>query len=452
MTPVLVIFGAIFAFAVTVSIAAILQIYVFNPPPSNEWAPVTDKALKGRMVFQRNGCIYCHSGYTRPADIRSGLYYTYTRISKPGDYFGIEHSPNLLGSARWGPDLTFESGFHPVDWQRAHFYDARYITPVSVMPRFSFLSEDDVENLITFLQLRGGKSGLVRTASQRYMKKLQLIVNGSLPMPKGFKGAEISLSDVVNMNPQPPKGNYDGLTFPDPVNLNIIPRNFWYADNPLPITRDNLLRGREIFQARCIGCHGQGGAAISPAAAFMRPLPIDFTVASDASGGNDTAPGVYFYRIMRGIPGTAMEIFGSRLSADDIWRTVMFLKTIPKGGLLPNQLPTPDMYIQWKPPSTMKRYIKKHPLNQETGVVETVMKKEGPFMLEAQRVFPGLGPNDRFKVPGFGLVSKKETAAGIKKIYNRLLDAGWADLKTRSGPKPPPQQKKISPDLNREQR
>ena len=291
MTPVLVFFGAIFAFAVTAGIAAILQIFVFNPPPSNEWAPVTDKGLEGRMLFQRNGCIYCHSGYTRPQDIRNGPYAS-VRISKPGDFFGIENSPNLLGTARWGPDLAFESGLHPDDWHRAHFYDPRYVTPVSIMPGFSFFSNDEVENLITFLQERGGKSGLVRTASQEYMKKLQLAVNGSPPMLEGFEAGKLTLADVANLAPKPPTGNYDGLTFPDPVNLNIIPRDFWFADSPLPITRDNLLRGRKIFQENCIGCHGQGGAAVSLAAAFLRPLPIDFTVASDASGGNDTAPGV----------------------------------------------------------------------------------------------------------------------------------------------------------------
>ena len=455
MTPVLIFFGAIFAFGVTTAIAAILQIFVFNPPASNEWAPVTDNGLKGRMTFQRNGCVYCHSGFTRPQDVRSGLYYTYPRISKPGDYFGIENSPNILGSARWGPDLSFESGWHPDDWQRAHFYDPRYVDPLSVMPRFSFFSNDEVEDLITFLQTRGGKGGLVRTASQEWMKRAQIAVNGSQPMPKGFEGARLTLADMTKpifSNPVPPKGGYDSLTFPDPININIIPRDFWFADNPLPITKNNLIRGREIFQERCIGCHGQGGAAISLAARFLRPVPVDFTPIDNAKSGNDTAPGVYFYRIMRGIPGTAMEDFGTRLRADDIWRTIMFLKTIPNGGLSPNKVPVPKMYVQWKPPDTMKAYIKKHPLDEDTGAFEPDQRKDDPFMLEAWRILPGLGRNDHFKIPGFGLVSRKAAATGIKKIYNRLLDDGWTDLKTRSGPKPPPDQKDIPPDLNLEQR
>jgi hypothetical protein len=40
-----------------------------------------------------------------------------------------------------------------------------------------------------------------------------------------------------------------------------------------------------------------------------------------------------------------MENFGTRLSVEDIWRVVLFLKTIPNGGL--REMPTPEMYIRW---------------------------------------------------------------------------------------------------------
>ena len=40
-----------------------------------------------------------------------------------------------------------------------------------------------------------------------------------------------------------------------------------------------------------------------------------------------------------------MENFGTRLSVEDIWRVVLFLKTIPNGGL--EKTPTPDMYVNW---------------------------------------------------------------------------------------------------------
>jgi hypothetical protein len=42
-----------------------------------------------------------------------------------------------------------------------------------------------------------------------------------------------------------------------------------------------------------------------------------------------------------------MENFGTRLSVDEIWKVVLFLKTIANGGLTA-EVPTPDMYVQWK--------------------------------------------------------------------------------------------------------
>jgi mono/diheme cytochrome c family protein len=130
-------------------------------------------------------------------------------------------------------------------------------------------------------------------------------------------------------------------------NMMLIERGYWFADNPLPVTQENLIRGREVFQERCVGCHGSQGDGNGPAAFYMNPPPAAFDTADDQLHGSDTAPGAYYWRILRGIPGTAMENFGTRLSVDDIWKVVLFLKTIPNGGLTAD-LPTPDMYIRWE--------------------------------------------------------------------------------------------------------
>jgi len=99
-------------------------------------------------------------------------------------------------------------------------------------------------------------------------------------------------------------------------------------------------------------------------------MPIHFVIPDDAVGGNDTSPGDYYYRVLRGINGTAMENFGTRLRVDDIWRVVMFLKTIPNGGLDSDKLPTADLYIQWKPPDTLLQYIAKHPILDNRDYLE----------------------------------------------------------------------------------
>lgn len=456
MTPWLVLLGGgVYAFLVPTIVAAFFQLLFFNPSVSDNWSPLTASAVGGREIYVSNGCVYCHSGFSRPQDVREGLYYLYPEVSLPGDSASSDQSPNVFGTARIGPDLSHESGFHPDDWQRAHFSDARYVDPLSIMPRFSFLTDKQVEDLIRYVQTSAGKSGLVRYAGEVYMKRGNLLANGltEKDLPTGLQGQRLTMAEVADKYsvnaPEPPSATVDGLPFPDVVNLNIVDRSYWLVDNPMPITTENLLEGRRIFQERCIGCHGQGGAGTGQAARFLRPTPADFTSADDQANGSDASPGAFYYRVLRGIEGTAMENFGTRLRVDEIWKVVLFLKTIPNGSLQADHIPTPDMYIQWKPGTDIMGYVAKHPiqenkrfLDQDQPTVDT-----DPFLLEAKRDWAGLNANDSFVEPGLGEVSLKAAARDIKVIYDQLLASGWDDYVARGGtPVPPASQKAILPD------
>jgi len=456
MTPMLIFFGGIFAFAVPTLVAAFFQMFFFDPPVSGEWSPLTARALEGQRIYVANGCVYCHSGYTRPQDVRSGLYYTYPRISLPGDYVTSDSSPNVFGSARIGPDLSQEGGFHPDDWQRAHYSDPRYTTPLSIMPRFSFLSDQEVDDLILYAQMRSGKSGLVRYAGQVYAKRVMKAVMDFGDPPAMSVAEDMALADVarmVKMNPpEPPSGGVGDLGWPAPMNLFLTDRSFWLTGNPLPVTDDNLLRGRKVFQERCIGCHGQGGSAVSLATRYLRPTPIDFTSKDDASGGEDTSPGDLYYRVLRGIRGSAMENFGTRLRVDDVWRVVLFLKTIPNGGLEEGTVPSVDQYIQWQPPDTLMSFVEQFPLEDYTQFTQSSPTID-PWMLEAERVFAGMTPGDEIQVPSIGTFSLQVARDGIKAVYDDLLQQGWADYQQRGGvPTVPESQRSIEPELIEELR
>lgn len=454
MTPALIFFGGIFAYAIPTLVAGFFHIMFFHPPVSQEWSPLAANAVAGRKLFMNNNCEVCHSGYTRPQDVREGLYYLYPRISLPGDFVTSDESPNNFGTARIGPDLSQEAGWHPDDWEFAHFADPRFVDPDSIMPRFDWLTDKEVSDLSLYLQMRSGKSGLIRYAGQQYMKQLFLAANNASPPPSYSVAKKKTLADVAleaSNAPSPPNGGYDGLTFPDPINLNHVDRGYWLMSNPLPATKDNLMRGRFVFQERCIGCHDRGGGAVSEAAKFMSPMPIHFTSPVDAVGGNDTSPGDYYYRVLRGVNGTAMENFGTRLRVDDIWKVVLFLKTIPNGGLDENKVPTPDIYIQWKPNPTLLAYVKKHPIIDNKDFITTATAD--PFALEAQRDLAGLNDKDHFKLPGYGEVSLAAAARDIRTIYEGMLNKAWVDYKTRGGtPTPPASQKDSLPDLTEQQR
>jgi len=443
ITPLVAGLGGLLAFFTVVFIVVWLPIHTFDPPASEDWAPLTDDAVKGRNLFAQNGCYVCHSGYVRPQDVRESLYFLYPKISQPGDFYGSDQSPNLLGTERTGPDLSQESGWHPLDWQRAHFYDPRYVDPLSLMPPMkSLFSDKQVEQLITYVETRSGKSGLLRYAGQLYAKHVVRVNQGFAPAPTGFQGADSPILEGNDKILNPPKDQLE-----EAPNLAQIDRSYWLSANPLPVTEQNLLRGKRIFLQKCVGCHGIAGDGKGPGAKFMSPSPADFTDKDDACCGGDTGPGDFYYRILRGWTGTAMENFGERLSVDDIWRVVLFIKTIPNGTLDPNVVPEPTDYIVWQPSEELLAWLaSSQKLEGNASFDKTAVM--GPYMQEAMRVFPGLAPADSFLVnDGKTPLSLDDAAAGIKAIYQDLLDRAWAEARARGDKLPPEVQKGIPPTV-----
>jgi cytochrome c oxidase cbb3-type subunit 2 len=447
ITPLVAGLGGLLAFFTVVFVVVWLPIHTFDPPASADWAPLSDTAVKGRNLFAQNGCYVCHSGYVRPQDVRESLYFLYPKISEPGDFFGSDQSPNLLGTERTGPDLSQESGWHPDDWQRMHFYNPRFADPMSLMPSMkSLFSDKQVEQLVTYVETRSGKSGLLRYAGQLYAKHVVLVVQ-ALPEPyKGFQGAHKPIvSEIETPKGAPSKVPKDQLE--EAPNLAQIDRTYWLAGNPLPVTENNLLRGKEIYLQRCVGCHGPKGDGKGPAARFLSPPPLPFDDADDQCCGADTGPGDFYYRVLRGWPGTAMENFGERLSVDDIWRVVLFLKTIPNGTLKPNVVPQPSDYIVWQPTKELLGWVNKsQPIEGNASFSKEAVTD--PFMQEAMRVFPGLAAEDHVVVDGLDTpLDLESAAAGIKAIYQDLLDRAWAEAKARGDKLPPEAQKDISPTV-----
>jgi cytochrome c oxidase cbb3-type subunit 2 len=442
ITPLVAGLGGLLAFFTVVFIVVWLPIHTFDPPPSLDWTPLSDQAVKGRNLFAQNGCYVCHSGYVRPQDVRESLYFLYPKISQPGDFWGSDQTPNLLGTERTGPDLSQESGWHPDDWQYAHFYDPRYVDPLSLMPPMhSIFSNKQVDQLTAFVEQRSGKSGLLRYAGQLYSKHIVLLNQGFSPPPTGFQGAHGPI----------PEGNDDILHVPkgqleEAPNLAQIDRSYWLSGNPLPVTEANLFRGKEVFLQRCVGCHGPLGDGKGPGAHFMAPSPADFTDKDDACCGGDTGPGDFYYRILRGWPGTAMENFGDRLSVNDIWRVVMFVKTIPNDTLKPHVIPVPADYIVWKPSDELVAWLKTR--QKLTDNISFTAETKDPFVQQAMRVFPGLSQADSFKInDGKTVLSLKTAAAGIKRTYEQLLNTAWADAKARGEKLPDTEQKLFPPEV-----
>ncbi len=396
MTPMMSTVGALVAFFTVVGLVVVLPVATYDPPTSANWLPLSDEAVAGRSTFVGNGCVYCHSGFSRPQDVFAAAYYLYPRASEPGDYKGEEQSPNLLGTERTGPDLSQEGGMHPDDWHAAHYENPRYAMPLSIMPRFNFWDVDELENVIAFNQQAGGKEAMLRYAAVIVGDRLMLINKGLLSPNVAFRKYTAELvesgDERLHLDGAPMDKSPWGLPWKAVWMINSFERSYWLTSNPLPLTQQNLMQGKNEFLDRCAGCHGQLGDGKGPGAAFLAPKPFDFTKKKLLAGGPQASDGMFYHRILTAGPGTAMERFGTRLSVEDIWRIVLFLRTIPNGGLT-EDIPTPDMYVDWTPPSALLKYIDDHPIEDAAAFAHDPDGGDA-FMAAARWVAPGMSLAD----------------------------------------------------------
>jgi cytochrome c oxidase cbb3-type subunit 2 len=434
MTPLMATVGAMLAFFTVVFTVVFLPTTTFEPDPADNWRPFSDLETEGRNVFLANGCIYCHSGFTRPQDKLAGQYYVYSRVSEPGDYTGPGQTPNLFGTIRTGPDLSQGGGHHPDDWHMAHYNNPRDTTPLSVMPSFSFLDDNELTALIAFTQARGGKEGLLRTTAQNVGKKLMLVNMGINDPQEQFPDLvhDLEQKGVYKADGKPSDESPWGLPWMAVWMMNSFERGYWLTSDPLPLTQQNLIRGEEIFKERCIGCHGSKGDGAGPASTFLLPNPFNFTNRGmTGMNGPFASDGMFYYRILVGGHGTAMENFGTRLSVEDIWRVVLFLRTIPNGSLEDGSgLPTVDMWTQWTPPQAMLDYVDAHPIQDGPGTNKGDADRD-PFAAAASWIAPGMAPGDEILIGGKLPMSLSLLNDLVQQSYEQTLNQAILESQAR---------------------
>lgn len=94
--------------------------------------------------------------------------------------------------------------------------------------------------------------------------------------------------------------------------------------NPTPGDAQSVVRGRPVYQQNCASCHGAAGRGDGPNAAGLNPPPADL------AGGHilsHTDEDLYNWAT-NGIDGTAMPAFKDRLTADQRWDVVNFIRSL----------------------------------------------------------------------------------------------------------------------------
>ncbi|PWT96662.1 MAG: hypothetical protein C5B53_09140 [Candidatus Melainabacteria bacterium] len=273
--------GILSTFMIIIFSTVFMPMVLFRPSPSGRGNDYTVEqvadAHRGRQIYVREGCFYCHTQFTRLQDRGYGP------LVQAGDY--NYETPHQLGTARTGPDLTNEGGRMSSQWQKAHLVNPRALKPGSIMPSFSFLSDRDMNDLVAYIQSLGNK----RTS-------------------KNFVEAPDEYRDTTDHG----KALLDRKT----TGKEAVDTNSSAAANA----------GRGIYTQNCAVCHGLEGWGNGPNAISLEKKPANFSRPFYKQYPDE----FWFYRISEGVPGTRMPRFGEILSEQQRWYLVAYLKTLQK--------------------------------------------------------------------------------------------------------------------------
>ncbi len=265
----------------------------------------TPLELAGRDVYQREGCMGCHTQTVRP--LRSEVL-RYGDYSKAGEFYFDR--PFLWGSKRTGPDLAREGGKRPDAWHARHYADPQAVTPRSNMPAYAFLAAArldpaEVRGHYRVLASLSPKGQWTATDAdfQALSQKTEL---DALIAYTQWLGHAVQRRAAVRAGPD------------------------LAAVNPLSDSPRAIARGAKVFEENCAVCHGAEGHGETQIA----PNLIDDVVLGEKG---DLPDGAYFALISggsdakaalgrKGLPDGGMTAFGGQLSKDDIWSIITWLR------------------------------------------------------------------------------------------------------------------------------
>ena len=236
------------------------------------WRPRTAPEERGREVYARQGCAYCHTQQVRAvaADVR--------RFGPATENWETrEDVPHMWGTRRIGPDLAREAGRRPDDWQRVHLYNPRWVEPGSVMPGYPWLFNGgpdqptaEATDLIAYLQWLG------RPRQERDLDAAEVTRAGGARHKHLMGGT--AMEEIASMT----DGSAPSLD--------------------LSTVEGDLQAGAGLFGQRCSGCHGTAGGGDGKAAPSLLPHPADLSAARFSSRRLADV-------LWNGVPGTAMPRF-----------------------------------------------------------------------------------------------------------------------------------------------
>jgi cytochrome c oxidase cbb3-type subunit I/II len=315
-----------------------------------ESSPYTPLEQLGRQVYQRDGCWYCHSQYVRPV---TGEDQRWGPVSQVGEY--AHDWPHLLSTRRIGPDLTRVGLKYGDHWHYAHHWDAEMLVPDSIMPTFRWLYRSATVAVVD----RDGAPGLADSTALKGLFSFNAAITIPLyPSPEGLVFAERTdgtptllvkaLPEPYN-KPETWKGRSLTVIVPTEELRGLVaylqklgtnrgawrevfePQSLSISVMTIPQTDEQVVRGRAVYERRCVGCHGVKGDGNGPAATFLNPRPRNFTLGAfkfrSTPSGSLPTDGDLYRTLTRGVRWTAMPTW-HELPEKDRMSVITYIKTL----------------------------------------------------------------------------------------------------------------------------
>jgi cytochrome c oxidase cbb3-type subunit I/II len=280
----------------------------------------------GRRVYLREGCWYCHSQYVRPV---TGETRRWGPVSEAGEYaFDV---PHLFGTRRIGPDLTRVGLKYGDEWHLAHFWNPRMLTEDSIMAPYRELFDTPAEP-VKIVDDGAGNRTLEKTSETAKLfdfaskEQIKLTPNsdGLLFVPMKTRGKfpivwtpnKEYTGDTVKIAAETEE--LEGLiAYVQKLGMNrgkwrdmFEPQELAVTEATLPRSSAWIAYGKEVYERRCVGCHGVKGDGNGPAATFLfQQRPRNFNAAAfkfRLTQKPIPTDGDLLRTITRGVRGTAM--------------------------------------------------------------------------------------------------------------------------------------------------
>ena len=276
MTFKITVIGGVIVFFAVVIAAVFIPKLVWNPDQTIVAHPYSDQEELGREIFYSNGCNYCHTQYVRAEDTAMGP------VSDGGNYYF--DNPMILGSERTGPDLSYIGRKRSEAWEIEHWKNPREVSPLSIMPSFEFLSDQELAAMASYL----------------------------------FNLGDRVAAEYMILPPEHYANQTDPLTYPAISPDSNQPQGWptWGASE--------LQAGKELYVSRCMTCHGCAGNGLGTYAGTLIVTPADFKQEPFRNMPEEQ----WFWHVSEGVQGTVMPPWKESMSEQERWQAIRYIQQI----------------------------------------------------------------------------------------------------------------------------